>query len=38
MASMKLKFIKETLFGPWLSLEWYEIQHQKAPQLRFQME
>ena len=33
-----LKFIKETLFGPWLSLEWYELEHQKTPQLRFQME
>jgi hypothetical protein len=33
-----LKLIKETLFNPWLSKEWYEKQREQIPQLRFQLE
>jgi hypothetical protein len=33
-----LKFIKETLFSPWLSVEWYDAQQSIMPQLRFQLE
>lgn len=33
-----LKFIKETLFSPWLTDVWYEEQFQQIPQLRFLME
>jgi DDE_Tnp_1-associated len=36
--SATLKFIKETLFSPWLSVEWYEEQRLKTPQLRFHLE
>jgi len=33
-----LKFIKETLFNPWLTDKWYDEQYKKIPQLRFLME
>jgi len=33
-----LKLIKETLFNPWLPIEWYEQQTQTTPQLRLQLE
>lgn len=33
-----LKLIKETLFNPWLSPEWYEQQHTKAIRLTLQLE
>lgn len=36
--SATLKLIKETLFSPWLSLEWYGEQTLKTPQLRLQLE
>lgn len=36
--SATLKLIKETLFSPWLSCDWYESQHLHAPQLRLQLE
>jgi hypothetical protein len=36
--SATLKFIKETLFSPWLTDVWYEDQLKKTSQLRFQME
>lgn len=36
--SATLKLIKETLFAPWLSAEWYEAQLKKSPQLRLQFE
>lgn len=36
--SATLKFIKETLFGPWLPSGWYEEQTTKVAQLRFQLE
>ena len=29
-----LKLIKETLFSPWLSMDWYEEQLLEVPQLR----
>ena len=35
--SALLKLIKETLFSPWLSLEWYQSQLTKVPQLRLQL-
>lgn len=37
-ASATLKLIKETLFGPWMSLEWYALQGLRKPQLRLQLE
>lgn len=37
-SSATLKLIKETLFNPWLSMEWYEMQHRRNPQLRLQLE
>jgi len=36
--SATLKIIKDTLFSPWLSTEWYAKQYLKKPQLRFQLE
>jgi hypothetical protein len=33
-----LKFIKETLFNPWLTDAWFDEQHKQIPQLRFLME
>ncbi len=36
--SATLKLIKEILFSPWLSLEWYAEQRFKTPQLRLQLE
>jgi len=36
--SATLKLIKETLFSPWLSAQWYERQCVKKPQLYFQLE
>ena len=36
--SATLKFIKETLFNPWLPLSWYEDQRKKKSQLCLQME
>jgi len=36
--SATLKLIKETLFSPWLSSQWYEEQSLKAAQLRLQLE
>lgn len=33
-----LKFIKDTLFSPWLSVGWYEQQAILTPQLRLQLE
>jgi hypothetical protein len=36
--SATLKLIKETLFGPWLSSQWYVDQHKQTPQLRLQLE
>ena len=36
--SATLKLIKETLFSPWLSLEWYDAQRLEIPQLRLQLE
>lgn len=36
--SATMKLIKETLFSPWLSLEWYDAQSLKKPQLRLQLE
>jgi len=33
-----LKFIKETLFNPWLTNEWFDQLHKQKPQLRFLME
>ena len=36
--SATMKLIKETLFNPWLSLEWYDEQLLKIPQLRLQLE
>lgn len=36
--SATLKLIKETLFSPWLPLEWYSEQKNKLAQLRFQLE
>jgi len=33
-----LKFIKETLFNPWLTDEWFDQLHKQKPQLRFLME
>lgn len=33
-----LNLIRETLFNPWLSSDWYEQQKNKAPQLRLQLE
>jgi hypothetical protein len=32
--SATLKLIKETLFSPWLSAQWYEQQTKVTPQLR----
>lgn len=37
-AAATLKFIKDSIFAPWLTVEWYEAQRNKTPQLRFQME
>ena len=37
-AAATLKFIKDSIFAPWLTVEWYEAQYYKTPQLRFQME
>ena len=36
--SATLKLIKETLFSPWLSQEWYAFEILKIPQLRLQLE
>ncbi len=36
--SATLKLIKETLFSPWLSSDWYESQSKKDAQLRLQLE
>lgn len=36
--SATLKLIKETLFAPWLPLEWYAQQRSQCPQLRLQLE
>ncbi len=36
--SATLKLIKETLFSPWLSMEWYASQQLKTTQLRLQLE
>ena len=36
--SATMKLIKETLFSPWLSLEWYDEQTSRKPQLRLQLE
>ena len=36
--SAVLKIIKETLFNPWLSSEWYEHQHKKPIRLTLQLE
>lgn len=36
--SATLKFIKETLFNPWLLISWYEDQREKKSQLCLQME
>jgi len=36
--SAVLKKIKEIIFNPWLTDDWYAEQYQKPPQLRFQME
>jgi hypothetical protein len=36
--SAVFKKIKEIIFNSWLTDEWYVEQHQKPPQLRFQME
>lgn len=33
-----LKFIKETLFNPWLPKEWYQQQHTKPIRLKLQLE
>jgi hypothetical protein len=33
-----LKLIKETLFNPWLSIEWYEAQNTKPIRLQLQLE
>jgi len=33
-----LKLIKDTLFSPWLSREWYQAQTIQTPQLRLQLE
>ena len=33
-----LKWIKDTLFHPWLTDEWYQSQLKKTPQLRLQLE
>lgn len=33
-----LKFIKETLFSPWLTNSWFENKFKQTPQLRFLME
>lgn len=33
-----LTFIKETLFSPWLTDQWFENQHKQILQLRFLME
>lgn len=33
-----LKLIKETLFSPWLRVEWYDEQLKRTPQLRLQLE
>src|SRR5260221_12135591 len=32
--SATLQLIKETLFSPWLPMEWYEAQRLKSPQFR----
>ena len=36
--SATLKLIKETLFGPWFSVDWYATQRFISPQLRLQLE
>lgn len=36
--SATMQLIKETLFSPWLPLEWYDEQILKIPQLRLQLE
>jgi hypothetical protein len=36
--SATLKLIKETLFNPWLPVEWYEQQHKKSIRLALQLE
>ena len=36
--SATLKLIKDTLFNPWLPVEWYEKQMLQTPQLRLQLE
>lgn len=33
-----LTFIKETLFNPWITDQWFEKQYIQIPQLRFLME
>lgn len=33
-----LKLIKETLFNPWLSMQWLDVQKSVPPQLRLQLE
>lgn len=37
-SSATLIFIKETIFNPWLTDQWFEEQHNRIPQLRFLME
>jgi len=36
--SAVLKIIKETLFNPWLSSEWYQQQHENTIRLTLQLE
>ncbi len=36
--SAMLKKIKEIIFNPWLTDEWYADQYKNTPQLRFKME
>ncbi|CAN5463389.1 hypothetical protein BH10PSE19_BH10PSE19_00950 [soil metagenome] len=36
--SAMLKFVKEILFNPWIPDGWYELQQNKTPQLRLQLE
>jgi hypothetical protein len=33
-----LSIIRQTLFAPWLPMDWYQAQSLKTPQLRFQLE
>ncbi len=33
-----LNIIRQTLFAPWLSMDWYRVQSFKTPQLRLQLE